>query len=83
MVVLGSISILTAAALALAVAGLMLWSGWRAFRDELLPGFRTVPPRPRSVVLTVLGVLLPIAGIAAFTLYLAGVLVQLSLNSFL
>ena len=79
MAVVGSILVLAAALLALGVAGLTLWSGWSAFRDELLPGFRTVPPRPRSLILTVLGVVLPLFAIAAFTLYLAGVLVQLSL----
>ncbi len=81
MVVVGSILVLAAAVLALAVAGLTLWSGWRAFRDELIPGFRTVPPRPRSLILTALGVVLPLLVIAAFTLYLAGVLVQLSLGA--
>ena len=81
MTVLGSILIVSAALLSLLVAGLTLWSGWRAFQDELIPGFRTVPPRPRSVVLTALGVVLPLAAIAAFTFYLAVVLVQLALNT--
>lgn len=79
--VLSSILMLGAALVSLFVAGLTLWSGWQAFHDELLPGFRTVPPRPRSVVLTVLGFVLPLAAIAAFTLYLAAVLVQLSLSA--
>lgn len=81
MAVLGSILILGAALLSFVVAGLTLWGGWRAFHDELLPGFRTVPPRPRSVVLTALGVVLPLIAIAAFTCYLAVVLIQLSLSA--
>jgi hypothetical protein len=61
---------------ALAVAGLMLWSGWLAFKEELLPGFKVSPPSPGSIALTLLGVALPIVVTAIFTLYLAIWLVQ-------
>ncbi len=76
MVITGMLLALAAAGLSVALAAVTLWSGWLALRDELLPGFRTVPPRPRSILLTGIAVLLPICAIALFTLYLAVVLVQ-------
>ncbi len=81
MVIVGFVLVLGAVALAVGVAGIMLWSGWRAFKDELIPGFRTVPPRPRSLVLTLVGVVLPLLFIVAFTLYLAVTLLQLGVNA--
>ena len=73
----GALGVWGAALLAVAVAAVTLWSGWRALRGELLPGFRTVPPRPRAIVLTALGVVLPLLAVGAFALYLAVVLLQL------
>ncbi len=81
MVVIGTLLALAAAGLAVAVAGVTLWAGWLALRDELLPGFRTVPPRPRSILLTGVAVLLPLVAIALFTLYLAVVLVQRAVSA--
>ncbi len=81
MLITGTLLALGAAGLALAVAGVTLWGGWLALRDELVPGFRTVPPRPRSILLTGIAVLLPIVAIAAFTLYLAVTLVQRAVSA--
>ena len=69
--VVGSVVAAGLALLAILFAAILLISGWHALRGELLPGFRIDPPRPRSVGLAVLGVLLPILLIAAFTAYLA------------
>jgi hypothetical protein len=81
MAIVGFVLILGAVALAVAVAAITLWSGWRAFQDELIPGFRTVPPRPRTLVLTLVGVVLPLLAIAVFTLYLAITLLQRGVNA--
>lgn len=81
MAVIGFILILGAVVLAVAVAVITLWSGWRAFQDELIPGFRTVPPRPHAIVLTFIGVVLPLLAIAVFTLYLAVTLLRLGVNA--
>jgi hypothetical protein len=81
MAIVGFILILGAVALAVAVAIITLWSGWRTFRDELLPGFRPVPPSPRSIALTVVGVVLPLLVIAVFTIYLAVTLLRLGVNA--
>lgn len=82
MVVLGFVLILALVALSLAVAAVSLWSGWRALRDEVLPGFRSNPPGPGALVLTLLGVVLPLLAIAVFTLYLALVLLQRGVAAF-
>ena len=63
-------------ALGLALAGIivtaiLLVSGWHALGEELLPGFRIDPPRMRALALTLLGVVLPILLLAAFTTYFA------------
>ncbi len=63
-------------ALGLALAGIivtaiLLVSGWNALGEELLPGFRIDPPRARSLALALLGVVLPILLLAAFTTYFA------------
>ncbi len=63
-------------ALGLALAGIivtaiLLVSGWNALGEELLPGFRIDPPRACSLALTLLGVVLPILLLAAFTTYFA------------
>lgn len=79
MVLVGAVLVLVFALIALGVAGLTLWSGWTAFRDELQPGFKTVPPGPRSISLTVLGVVVPVLAIVIFTLYLAVELVRLAI----
>ena len=81
MALIGALLVWGAAALAVGVAALTLWSGWLALRDELLPGFRTRPPGPRSIALTALGVLLPLVAISAFTLYLAVILLQLGVGA--
>ena len=81
MAIIGVILVLGFAVVAVAVAGLMLWSGWLALKDEVLPGFKTVRPGPGAIALTVIGVILPIVLIAAFTLYLGIWLVQVSLNA--
>lgn len=81
MTIIGAILVWGAALLAVAVAAVTLWSGWRALRDEVLPGFRTRPPGPRSIVLTLVGVLLPLGAIGAFTLYLAAVLLRLGASA--
>lgn len=81
MIVLGSLLVLVFALIALGVTGLMLWSGWLAVQDELRPDFKRRPPGPRTLSLTLIGVILPVIVIAVFTLYLAVVLVQTALGA--
>jgi hypothetical protein len=81
MIILGFLAALILAAIALGASGLMLWSGWLAYRGELQPGFRADPPGPRSITLTLLGVAIPVVLIAIFTLYLAIALVQMGINA--
>jgi hypothetical protein len=81
MAVLGLIMALLLALLSLAATGLMLWSGWLAYRNELHPGFKTRPPGPRSISLTLLGFAFPVLLIGAFTLYLAFALVRMGFNA--
>ena len=69
--IVGWIVVLGLALLAIAFTALLLASGWNAVREELWPGFRMDPPRPRSLALTLLGVVLPVLLIAALTTYLA------------
>ncbi len=71
MAFIGFLLALGIAALAVVIAGVTLWSGWRALDEEIRPNFKTSPPGPRSIVLTFIGVVLPLLMIAAFTLYLA------------
>ncbi len=67
----GILAALAIALLAMTFTALLLVSAWNAFRDELTPGFRIARPGARSLLLTLLGLLLPLALIAAFTTYLA------------
>jgi hypothetical protein len=77
--IIGVLLVWVFAIVALGVTGLMLWSGWLAFKDELLPGFKVSRPGPGGIALTLIGVALPIVITAIFTLYLAIWLVQSSL----
>ena len=79
MTIIGVVLVLGLAVMALGGAGLMLWSGWLALRDELLPGFKMVRPGPGSIALTLIGVVAPILIIGAFILYLAAWLVRTAL----
>lgn len=81
MAIIGALGVIVLAGVVLAVGGVTLWSGWRAVRDELRPGFRTRPPGPRSLSLTVIGVALPVLLIAAFTLYTALALLQVAIGA--
>jgi heme/copper-type cytochrome/quinol oxidase subunit 2 len=81
MVFIGIVGVVVLAVVVLAVAIVTLWSGWRAYRDELQPGFRSNPPGPRSIVLTVLGVVLPVLVIAAFTILTTLALFGLALRA--
>ncbi|HEX6289223.1 MAG TPA: hypothetical protein VFZ66_08535 [Herpetosiphonaceae bacterium] len=81
MTIIGVVLVLGLAVVAAGAAGLMLWSGWLALKDEVLPGFRMVRPNPGSLVLTALGVVLPILMIAAFTLYLAIWMLQVAFSA--
>lgn len=76
MAVIGFLGLMVLAAAALFIGCVTAWGGWRALRGELLPGFRTVPPRPRTVALTIVGVLIPVLAIVAFTVYLAAQLLR-------
>ena len=67
----GSIIVFGLALVGIAFTALLLVSGWNALREEVMPGFRSNPPRARSLALTLLGVVLPILLIAAFTAYFA------------
>jgi len=69
--IIGVLLVLGLAVVALGAAGLMLWSGWLALRDELLPGFKVSRPGPGSIALTLIGVIAPILIIGAFIVYLA------------
>lgn len=81
MAIVGALFVLVFALIALGVAALTLWSGWLAFRDELQPGFKTSPPGPRALSLTLIGVIVPVLAIVIFTLYLAVQLVLLATNA--
>lgn len=81
MAIVGALFVLVFALIALGVAGLTLWSVWLAFRDELQPGFKTSPPGPRSISLTLLGVFVPALVVVIFTLYLAVELMRLAVNA--
>jgi uncharacterized membrane protein YecN with MAPEG domain len=78
---LGIVFLVGGAVLALLVAGVTLWSGWRATQDELRPGFKTSPPRSSGLVLTLIGVIVPILIIGAFTIWLSIVLLQLAVSA--
>ena len=82
MAVVGALFVLVFALIAVVVAGLTLWSAWLAYRDELQPGFKTSPPGPRAIPLTLLGVCAPALVIVIFTVYLAVQLVRLAINAF-
>ena len=71
MTFVGSIIVFSLALVGIAFTALLLASGWNTLRDEVVPGFRSNPPRARSLALTFLGVVLPILLIAAFTAYFA------------
>jgi hypothetical protein len=53
------------------LAALLLASGWNALREEILPGFRMAPPGLRSLLLVLVGLLLPIGLLAVFSGYFA------------
>ncbi len=71
MALVGSIVALGLALAGIIVTAILLVSGWNALGEELLPGFRIDPPRLRSLALALLGVVLPILLLAAFTTYFA------------
>jgi|GEM_PF-5150202 len=81
MIVLGFVLALGLAAVSLGVAGITLWSGWRAVQDELVPSFKVAPPNPGSVVLTLVSVVLPLLMIGGFTVYLAYWLLNLGISA--
>ncbi len=81
MTVIGMIVTLGLAIVVFGGAGLIFWAGWLALKQEVLPGFKTVPPGPGSLILTLLGVILPIVLIGVFTLYLAIWLVRLGFGA--
>lgn len=82
MAFIGIIGVIVLAVVVLSVALLTLWSGWRAYRDELRPGFRSNPPGVRSIALTLVGVVVPVLVIAAFTILTTLVLLQLAVGAF-
>lgn len=65
------------ALVALAFAVLLLISGWNGMREELLPSFRIDPPGPRTLSITLIGIVLPVILIALFCGYLALRLIEL------
>jgi hypothetical protein len=69
--IIGVVLVLGLAVVAIGAAGVMLWTGWLALRDEVLPGFKMVRPGPGSIALTLIGVVVPILMIGTFSLYLA------------
>lgn len=79
MIVVGVVLVIGMMLLAIVLAGLTLWSGWRAVRDELGRNFRSSPAGPSSFVLTLLGVVVPVVAIAFFLLALAYWLIGLIL----
>lgn len=78
MTIIGAVLNLGFAAIAVAAAAVVLWSGWLALRDEIRPGFKSVRPGPGGIVLTLIGVVFPVVMIALFTLYLAIWLINVS-----
>ena len=67
----GLIGVASLALVSITFTALLLVSGWNALREELVPGFRSNPPRLRAVALTLLGVALPVLLTAALTGYFA------------
>ena len=71
MTFLGAVIAFLLALTAIAFTAILLVSGWNALREEIMPNFRVAPPRPRTLGLALLGVVLPVVLTAAFTAYLA------------
>ena len=71
MQIISSLVLLVGALLAATFTVLLLVSAWKAIREELIPGFHSDPPGPRSITLMLIGALLPIVIIAALTVYFA------------
>lgn len=70
--IIGVIGLAVLIIIALAVAALTAWSGWRAVQDELVRrNFRSQPPRPSDLALTVLGVVWPVLATSFFLIALA------------
>lgn len=78
---LGFLATLILAAISVAAAVVVLWSGWHAYRGELKAGFKVSPPGPRSISLSLIGVAIPIVLIAMFTIYLAVMLLRVGFNA--
>ncbi len=71
MIILGLLGLASVALLAITFTALMLVSAWNALREELVPGFRIDPPDLRSIGLALIGLVLPVALIAAFSAFCA------------
>ena len=71
MQLIAGVVVVALALVAIGFTAILLARGWNALREELAPGFRIDPPRPRSLILALLGVLLPVLLLAAFTTYFA------------
>ncbi len=72
MFILGTFGLSIIIIIALVLAGVLFYSGWRALRDELVVrNFRSEPPGAGSLGLTLLGLILPILLITLFLLALA------------
>ena len=69
--IIGSIGAVGLSLLAIAFTASLFVSAWNALREEVAPGFRMDPPGPRSLVLTLCGVVLPILLLAALSTFLA------------
>ncbi len=80
MIILGTLGVSAIIVVALVLAGILLYSGWRAVRDELAArNFRSQPPHVGSIGLTLLGVILPVVMLTLFLAALAASLFGLLL----
>lgn len=77
MVWIGIIGIVGIIILCIVVAGLTVWGGWRAMRDELGRNFRSSRAGPRALSLTLIGVIIPVVAITVFLLGLVFWLLRL------
>ncbi len=76
--IIGMLGMLGMALAAVAAGGTVLWSSYRAVREELIArNLRSQPPGPGGLALVIVGMLLPTVMITLFLLALAGWLVGL------
>ncbi len=76
---LGALIALGAAVVFAALGATALYAGWRSTGEQLVPGFRPDRPGPVARGMTLVGVWVPLLGVAMFGIYAAVRLVQVVL----